>query len=159
VTVGVRLASSDEDFRRFRDLVVEYEASLPEDLKHSDFSDEVDDLPHCYGPPNAALVASCDGAAIGCVALARRDAATAIVKKLYVKPACRRLGAARALMAALIETSSARGYTTLVLDTERDRLPAAYRLYRALGFEHAEPYGDVDYAAPTFMQLDVQSAR
>jgi len=41
----------------------------------------------------------------------------------------------------------------LVLDTARERLRAAYELYRSLGFRECEPYGAVDYRCPTFMEL------
>ncbi|MGA8534608.1 MAG: GNAT family N-acetyltransferase, partial [Candidatus Tumulicola sp.] len=153
MTSDVRIAEAHADFQRFRDLVVEYEQSLPEDLKHSEFAREVDDLQTVYGEPGAAFVATVDGTTAGCVALSVLDASTAIVKKLFVRPAYRNLGLARRLLAASIEFARARAIARLVLDTERRRLPAAYALYLSLGFEECEPYGDVDYRCPTFMQL------
>jgi putative acetyltransferase len=153
MSADVRIAGSLADFRRFRDLVVEYEESLPDDLKHSEFEREVNDLKTHYGLPGAAFVATIDGTAAGCVALSVRDESTAVIKKLYVVPAYRNLGLARRLLAVLIDFARAQRLTRLVLDTERDRLPAAYKLYLSLGFQDCEPYGEVDYRCPTFMQL------
>jgi hypothetical protein len=45
------------------------------------------------------------------------------------------------------------GYRRVVLDTDKERLRAAYELYGSLGFSECEPYGPVDYASPTFMEL------
>jgi putative acetyltransferase len=149
----VCLAESLTDFRQFRDLVVEYEESLPDDLRHSEFEREIGDLRGHYGPPGAAFVATVDDVAAGCVALSVLDDSTAVIKKLYVTPAYRTLGLARRLLAALIDYARNRRMTRLVLDTERDRLPAAYALYLSLGFRECEPYGAVDYRCPTFMQL------
>ena len=151
----IRAADEPGAFALFRDLVVEYESLLPADLKHADFERELENLPLHYGAPNAALVAEIDGAPAGCVALTTLDASTGIVKKLFVKPEYRGLGTARELMASAIENARARGFTRIVLDTDRDRLQAAYRLYRSLGFTECEPYGSVDYACPTYMQLAI----
>jgi GNAT superfamily N-acetyltransferase len=123
-------------------LIVEYEASLDADLRHE-----------VSVPSNAGLVAFVDGRACGCVALDALDAATGVVKRLYVQPVFRKLGVARVLMDTLFDVARERGYVRLVLDTNRDRMPAAYRLYRTLGFEECAPYGDVRYACPTFMEL------
>jgi putative acetyltransferase len=152
---SVRIARDEAGFRRFRDLVEEYEESLPDELKHSEFEREIDDLPAYYGPPGAAFVATVDRRSAGCVALGILDSSTAVVKKLYVAPAYRNLGLARRLLAGLIDYARDRGITRLVLDTERDRLPAAYSLYLSLGFRDCEPYGEVDYRCPTYMQLNL----
>lgn len=142
-----------EEFARFKDLVLEYEASLPEDLRHRQFTREVGDIARHYGPPNAAFVATVNEAAAGCVALTMLDGTTAVVKKMYVPPEYRNQGIARALMAALTDYARGRGVTRLVLDTARERLQAAYALYRSLGFRECQPYGEVDYRCPTFMEM------
>ncbi len=85
--------------------------------------------------------------------MVRLDAARAVIKKLWVNPAYRRGGLARALLAELLAHARTSGYVWAVLDTEREQLPQAYRLYRSLGFRECAPYGQVDYATPTFMEL------
>ncbi len=151
--LSVRSAANDADFDRFRELLVEYEESLAEDLRHSDFAVELADLRKYYGPPHAGFIADVDGAPAGCVALCELDRQTAAVKKMYVSPDHRNMGVARALMASLLELARERNYDRVVLDTDRTRLAPAYRLYQSLGFTGSAPYGRVEYACPTFMEL------
>jgi GNAT superfamily N-acetyltransferase len=155
MTIQVTLVKSPQDFARFRDLTVEYEDSLPVDLRHPDFQRQLEGLEQHFGPPNAAFVATVDGVPGGCVGLTQLNASTGVIKKLYVRPAQRNLGLARKLLAAAIDRARSNGMARVVLDTERERLQAAYRLYLSLGFEECEPYGEVDYACPTFMQLQL----
>jgi putative acetyltransferase len=127
----------------FFDLLAEYETSLPEDLQHGSLE-----------PFRVVFLASLDGQPCGCVALDERDAATAIVKRLYVRPAFRQHGIARSLIDDLVAVARKRGYTRIVLDTDRERLAAAYRFYRSYGFVECGPYVDaVTYLCPTFMEL------
>jgi GNAT superfamily N-acetyltransferase len=155
MTIAVRLAVSPGDFMNFRDLAIEYENSLPVDLRHADFARQLESLEEAYAAPNAAFLAELDDVPCGCVALMALDTSTAVMKKMYVRPDYRRRGVARALLDAFLQTSRDRGFTRIVLDTERRRLEAAYRLYASLGFEECEPYGPVDYESPTFMQLHI----
>ena len=153
--LDVGLAENSVRWAAFRELIIEYEASLPPDLQHSDLQEELANLEQRYGPPDAAFIALVDEAPAGCIAFARLDRTTAIVKKLYVRTAYRRRGLARALLTALTDTARARGHTRLVLDTDRERLAAAYALYLSLGFRECDPYGAVDYASPAFMELPI----
>ncbi len=153
--LDVGLAADPVRWAAFRELVIEYEASLPPDLRHADLKAELTRLEQSYGPPHAAFAAMVDQAPAGCIAFTRLDATTVIVKKLYVPTAYRRRGIARALLAALTDTARARGHARLVLDTDRDRLAAAYALYLSLGFRACAPYGEVDYASPAFMELAI----
>ena len=155
VGTSVSLVDDPAGFARFRQLLLEYEASLEMDLRHSDLTHELADLEGHYGPPNAAFVATVDDALAGCIAFAKLDATRAIVKKMYVRPSHRKKGVGRALLATLIELARDRGHERLVLDTERDRLRPAYELYLSLGFRECAPYGEVDYPSPTFMEMKI----
>ena len=148
----ITIAADAATFRRFAALTAEYEQMLPPDLRHENFTTESADIEGAYGYPNAAFVATTDGKACGCVAFARLDARTAVVKKMYVRPEFRGRGIARALMQAVEIEARRRGLERLVLDTERDVLREAYNLYVTLGFTDCGPYGEVDYATPTFME-------
>ncbi|HEV7179246.1 MAG TPA: GNAT family N-acetyltransferase [Candidatus Baltobacteraceae bacterium] len=156
---NIRVATTQDEFRQLHDLLVEYEHALPPDLRHAHLEDELQNLSGLYRAPNAALLALRDGTAVGCVALCALDGSTGITKRLYVKPAYRKDGAARRLMQALIEFSRGHHYERLVLDTDRTRLKAAFELYVSLGFVECEAYGDVDYACPTYMELHLQERR
>lgn len=152
VMPDIALARDAGTFARFAALAAEYEHALPPALRHANFETEAADIRAAYGPPNAAFVASIEGEPCGCVALVRLDARTAVVKKMYVRPAFRHRGIARALMEALETHARAGGYERLALDTDREALAAAYRLYLTLGFSDCEPYGEVDYDTPAFME-------
>ena len=147
------MARAAREFEQFRQLAVEYEGNLDPDLRHADFAGELEALHDRYTAPNAAFVACVNAKPAGCVALCELDGSTAVVKKLYVRRDYRNLGVARSLMSTLIEHARGRRYAQLVLDTDRERLSAAYGLYVDIGFEECEPYGSVDYACPTFMRL------
>lgn len=80
----------------------------------------------------------CEGRAAGYVALVfgfsfeyrGRDG---IVDELYVEPASRRRGLARAALGALLAEAAAEGLCAVHLEVERQSDPAE-RLYRSLGF-------------------------
>jgi GNAT superfamily N-acetyltransferase len=154
MALQVRRAERDSDFRRLFDLLAEYEADLPPDLRHGAVAD-VGELKAAYGEPNAAFLAELEDAAIGCVAVRRLARDTAVMGRLFVTPAFRRLGAARLLVLEAIRFARAGNYRRVVLDTNKARLKPAYGLYRSLGFAECEPYAGVTYEAPTFMELRI----
>jgi ribosomal protein S18 acetylase RimI-like enzyme len=152
MTVEVRKARRDSDFRQLYNLFVEYEADLPRELRHGTVP-EVTDLKATYKRRNAAFLATSEGDPAGCVALTELDSDTAVVMRLFVKPESRRLGAARCLVAAAIGFAREGRFHRVVLDTNKERLGPAYRLYRSLGFEECAPHCSVTYESPTFMEL------
>jgi GNAT superfamily N-acetyltransferase len=74
------------------------------------------------------------------------------VKRLYVRPAHRGHGVARALGAAVIEAARAIGYRRLVLDTF-ERMTEARKLYGAAGFREIPPYYHNPIPGAKFMEL------
>ncbi|MGP3968706.1 GNAT family N-acetyltransferase [Streptomyces sp. 6N223] len=88
------------------------------------------------------LVAVADGEAAGCVALqpTPEDAATGEVKRMYVTPAARGRGVARALLRAVEGLAREVGYRRLRLATGH-RQPAAIALYESAGYARTAPYG------------------
>ena len=88
--------------------------------------------------------------AIGCVALC--DYKTyGEVKRLYVPPAGRGQGTARALMDELEERARLLGHTDVKLETG-DKLVAAVALYASLGYTKCGPFGDYEeHPASLFM--------
>jgi len=127
----------------FHELIAEYEASLPPELRHGSLE-----------PYRVAFMASVDGEPCGCVALDERDPATGIVKRLYVRPAFRQHGIARALIDDLVAAARERGYARIVLDTDREQLAPAFRFYLKYGFRECAPYVEaVSYVCATFMEL------
>jgi ribosomal protein S18 acetylase RimI-like enzyme len=144
--VHVRHATND-DLAIVRTLFREYvnsphgEELFYEYLAQQDFERELADLPGSYGPPlGVLLIAEHDGAVIGCVALKPLNPpATCEMKRLFVRPQGRGLGAGHALVAALIESAKQAGYSFMRLDCMPSMVDAQ-RLYRSHGFYEIEPY-------------------
>lgn len=91
------------------------------------------------------LVARLDGSPAGCgVVRALEEAGSGEIKRMYVRPACRRRGVARALLAALEEEGRRLGFRVLRLETGA-RQPEANALYQEAGYRPIEPFGE--YAA------------
>ena len=132
------------DLDDVRAMMREYQAWLDVDLCFQSFEQELAGLPGAYAPPDGALlVARGDAGLLGMVALRRRAAQTAEMKRLYVRDAARGTGLGRRLAERIIAEARVRGYRELWLDT----LPImqdAQRLYVRLGFTDIAPY----YASP-----------
>jgi ribosomal protein S18 acetylase RimI-like enzyme len=152
VALAVHVVIAKSDFRTLRDLFVEYEADLPSRLRHGTVPG-LGELVKVYSGRNRAFLALASGAVIGCVAVRKLDPETALLLRLYVKPERRGLGAARSLVEATIKYARTSGYRRVVLDTNKAVLEPAFRLYRSLGFVECEPFAEVPYECPTFMEL------
>jgi len=155
VAAQVHRVESEADFQRLHELLIEYEADLAPELRHGCVP-QSGDLRQTYAPPNAAFLALLEEDAIGCVAVQKRDSETAVLLRLFVKPPKRGFGAARALVTAVIAYARQQGYRRMVLDTHKNQLVPAYRLYRSLGFAECAPFAEVTYECPTFMELRLQ---
>jgi GNAT superfamily N-acetyltransferase len=97
-------------------------------------------------PPSAADLAVVlvarddDGTAIGCGALRGIADGVGELKRMYVVPAARGRGVARALLAALEDEARSRGWATLRLETG-PRQPEAIALYTGAGYRPIEAFG------------------
>jgi putative acetyltransferase len=80
------------------------------------------------------------GALVGCAAVVLSQEYGEI-KRMYVKPEARGLGAAKRLMAALEAATREAGCALMVLETGPSQ-PEAIALYARHGFEQCGPYGD-----------------
>jgi ribosomal protein S18 acetylase RimI-like enzyme len=120
----------------------EYVDWLGIDLSFQGFEAELESLPGKYAPPTGELMLACapDGSALGCVAARPLEGvAVCEMKRLYVRPAARRLGIGSALVAAIIRSAEELGYAEMKLDT-LPTMPEALALYRRFGFVEIEPY-------------------
>jgi GNAT superfamily N-acetyltransferase len=97
-------------------------------------------------PRGAFLVAWADGTALGCGGVRVFDGDVGEIKRMYTRPAARRRGIARVLLAAIEERARTLGYARLVLETGMKQ-PEAMALYESFGYEPITPYGQYkDYA-------------
>lgn len=120
-----------------RELFTEYQRGLGLDLGFQGFADEIEEPFEKY---RLILFAGKEEVA-ACAALKNLGDGIAEIKRLYVRPAFRRMGLARALSVRLIEEAVALGYRAVRLDTLR-RLPGALDLYLSLGFQEIPPYNE-----------------
>lgn len=77
---------------------------------------------------------------VGCGAFKPFDAQTTEIKRMYVHPAYRGQGIARAILAELEGWSQGEGYRVCVLETSV-KLPEAVQLYTRWGYERTANYG------------------
>jgi putative acetyltransferase len=127
-----------------RELFREYAGALTVDLCFQGFETELATLPGDYVPPHGALlVALVDGAPAGCGAFRplpeADDAGACEMKRLFVRPAFRRLGLGRTLAQALMDRATQAGHAVMLLDT-LDEMGSARGLYASLGFVEVAPY-------------------
>jgi putative acetyltransferase len=94
------------------------------------------------GRPNVLFAVARDeaGAAVGCGAIVL-EADYGEVKRMFVRPAIRGAGIAKALLAVLEAEAARRGCGRLMLETGI-RQPQALGLYERLGFVRRGPFGD-----------------
>ena len=123
-----------------RALIREYGAELGIDLNFQGFEEELAALPGCYAAPQGCiLVALFGGTPVGSIALRPLGDDIGEVKRMYVRPAHRGKGIARALIVRLLDRATEIGYARLRLDT-LESMKAARSLYEGLGFTRIAPY-------------------
>jgi GNAT superfamily N-acetyltransferase len=140
VAVEIRSPSGPGDWDAFGALVREYLQSLPFDVDFQDVDDELAELDRRYAPPEGeAFIAWHDGQAVGVVGVRPFGEDDGEMKRMYVVPAARGLGAGRALAHAAVESARGSGHRRLLLDTVAT-LTEAIALYRSMGFEEIDAY-------------------
>jgi ribosomal protein S18 acetylase RimI-like enzyme len=120
-------------YRRHGDMIDAY-------FDQHEWQSELADLAGHYGAPFGAIVlAIVDGIPAGCVMTRGLEGDVCEMKHLFVRPAFRGLGLARAMLRKLARLADGRGYAHMRLETGVLQTEAL-ALYRALGFKPVAPY-------------------
>ena len=107
-------------------------------------SGRIVDIADLLQPPQCLYLAEIDGQPAGTCGLLQVTSTVAEVKRMYVDPAARRHGVARALLAQVIADGRAAGYETLRLETAV-WMVEAHALYRSCGFVEVPPFPDPEF--------------
>jgi putative acetyltransferase len=155
----IRSPKQPEEFSALRELLREYAQSLNIDLDFQGFDEELASLPGQYAPPRGTLLTvHVDGALAGCCALRPLDNVdypnACEMKRLYVRPAFRRLGLGRLLADATLDGARLAGYTCVLLDTLSD-MESARAMYTEMGFEEIPPYYFNPIAGAHYLKADL----
>ncbi|AMJ67609.1 GNAT family N-acetyltransferase [Hymenobacter sp. PAMC 26628] len=130
----VRTDSDNQDFQSLVMLLDHYLAEIDDD-EHAFYAqfNKVASLSH-------VVVAYLDDAPVGCGAFKPYAAETVEIKRMFVQPAHRGQGVARAVLAALEQWAAELGYAGCVLETGQ-RQAAAIALYQRSGYARTPNYG------------------
>ena len=139
-SIGIRDARPS-DMDAVRDLLRAYARALDFQICFQGFEAELAAMPGPCAPPDGALlVVETGGRIVGTVALRPLGGDAAEMKRLYVTPEARGLGAGRALAEAAIDRARALGHARVVLDTVGATMKTAEALYRRMGFAPIPAY-------------------
>ena len=140
--ISVAVASSGEQRAAVRELATETMANMAAhlDLPMSYFDEELEHFDEWYGGLRGrALLATVDGVPAAVAVFRPWKDGYAELRRLYVRPAYRRRGLARALVKTAVDEAALLGYRRVVLMTSDD-FEGAADLYESEGFERVEPY-------------------
>jgi ribosomal protein S18 acetylase RimI-like enzyme len=145
VSVTFRVARADAP--EVLSLLADYEAELLADGIVLDVDEGGGVSPEEMAPPHGMfLVAEHGGAAVACGGVRRLGDGVAEIKRMYVAPAARGRGVARALLTRLEDEARAVGCELARLDTGPNMTPAL-RLYESAGYREIADYNGNPHAA------------
>lgn len=123
---------------------------------------DIQSIDKFQAPHGCLLVAVFAGKICGVGSLRRISSEIGEIKRMYVAPSSRGLGAGRAILDTLLLEAKKTGYQKVRLDSVRF-MEAAHALYRRVGFREIEAYPEMEIPASfkdcmLFMELDLEHA-
>lgn len=153
----IQLAEQKEEFEAGAKLFREYAALLKVDLCFQDFEKELTEIDKQYNLPGGALLlAIVNGQAVGCAGIRRLAPDACELKRMFVKPASRKLGLGVALLQGALEKAKNLGYKLIRLDTLPE-MERAQNLYRQFGFYKIAPYRFNPVQGTVYMEKRLES--
>lgn len=143
---GLRFERSDPEEPPASELLAEMRVELNDVYDSFNRLDNPTLVPdELRGPEGAYLVGYENDDAVAGGGLRRLDEGVAEIKRMFVRPAARSRGVARALLEALEQTARELGYERIRLDTGPKQVHGL-ALYRSAGYRDVPPYNDNPFA-------------
>jgi GNAT superfamily N-acetyltransferase len=144
--VSVRFRAADPEEPAAAELLAEMRAELNDVYETFTRLDNPPLAPaELRAPGGVYLVGYDENDAVAGGGLRRLDDGVAEIKRMYVRPAARSRGVARALLEALEDSAASLGYGATRLDTGPKQVHAG-RLYRSAGYVEVPPYNENPFA-------------
>ena len=152
------VSEEGKELNQIRELFREYQQALGEDLCFQSFEAELENPLVKYDPVKGAiLLARHENEVCGCIALqslADKEEGVCEMKRLYVRPAFRKLGIGRLLVNKILEVAKEKGFKKMKLDTLK-KLEAAIDLYNSYGFTATQPYYQNPLGGVVYMEKEL----
>ncbi len=120
---------------------------------------DIESIDKFLPPQGKLMIATYENKVCGIGSIKSINAEVGEIKRMYVDPAFRRIGAGRAILKALLSESKKAGYKVVRLDSPKF-MEAAHSLYRSFGFRDIAPYPEMEIPLEfkdymLFMELDL----
>lgn len=149
---GCIVARTTGEINQARELILEYAHSLGCSPCLRNLEEEMLSFPHPFAAPTGALLLALeDGDGAGVVGIKKVGEKVAEMTRLYVRPRFRGRQLGKALARGGIELTRQLGYETIRLYT-LPSMAVALALYRQLGFQDIEPYGEHHIPGAFYME-------
>lgn len=126
------------------ELIAELDADLA--VRYGSDDDPVQAHPEEFELPHGRFfIVTEHGTPLACAGIRRIAPGTAELKRMYVRPAARRRGLARLLLATCEEAAAELGFDELWLETG-DAQPEAVALYLSAGYEPVPAFGQYQHS-------------
>ena len=153
--IDIFTATSDDDYSMAAVLFNEYANWLNIDLTFQKFEDELLQLKSMYGLPLGCIIlAKYEGVLAACVAVRQQEPEIAELKRMYVKPAYRKLFIAQKILNKAVDFAGEAGYKKIRLDTLNTMTPAM-NLYIKNGFKQIDSYYNNPLETAVYFEKDI----
>jgi GNAT superfamily N-acetyltransferase len=143
---AVRFEACDPEQQPASELLAAMRAELNDVYETFSRLDNPPLVPAELRPPRGVYLVGFEGAdAVAGGGLRHLSQGVAEIKRMYVRPAARSRGVARALLAALEDAARSIGYSVTRLDTGPMQVHGL-ALYRSAGYGEVPPYNDNPFA-------------
>ena len=134
------IVQNDTAYQAAAALFKEYAAWLNIDLGFQHFEEELENLKAMYNAADGGIILCKEqNDFIGCVAIRRREANIAELKRMYVQPSQQHKGIGKHLLEQSLELAKNLNYEYIRLDTLNHMTPAI-NLYKKYGFYEIPAY-------------------